>query len=67
MPLERFYQCSDGHVYPGNPILVSLTSVHFGSKRLMRCPVDHRWRMAVTVSSGDLNIETAGEARHSDA
>jgi hypothetical protein len=50
---NQYGRCSDGHVFPigvGDHVL----SLHLGTRRLMRCPVDKRWRMVEMVWEQDL-------------
>lgn len=52
----QYGRCSDGHVFP-----IGLTdhvlSLHLGARRLLRCPVDKRWRMVAMVWEQDLTAE----------
>lgn len=59
---DRILQCSDGHLFTSSEGSRLLGSLHFGPKRLMRCPVDGRWRMAANVDSATLT-----EAQRKDA
>jgi len=60
---DRILRCSDGHLFVSSEGSRLLGSVHFGPKRLLRCPVDRRWRMAGNVSSGDLTEQELAQAR----
>jgi hypothetical protein len=63
---SRILQCSDGHLFTSSEGSRLLLSVHFGAKRLMRCPVDGKWRMMGNVNSRDLTeaqLEEAGQHR----
>ena len=62
MVAERILRCSDGHLYTAGTVS-RLLSVHLGAKRLQRCGVDHRWRVAENVNLNELSeaeIEEAG-------
>jgi hypothetical protein len=51
----RTFRCSDGHVFTLS-ITAMLLSVKFTTtRRLARCPVDHRWRMMDRVQPADLS------------
>jgi len=59
---NQYGRCPDGHVFPIRSI-DRVLSLHIGTRRLMRCPVDNRWRMVDTVWKQDLTdeeIERAG-------
>jgi hypothetical protein len=60
---DRILRCSDGHLFVSGEAGRLFTSVHFGPKRLIRCPVDHRWRMAGNVNSKDLTEQELTQAR----
>lgn len=57
---DRVLQCSDGHLFVSSQQARLFGSIHFGAQRLMRCPVDGKWRMASNVNRNDL---TEGELR----
>jgi hypothetical protein len=59
---NRILRCSDGHLFTSTESSRLLLSAHFGPKRLMRCPVDGKWRMMENVSSKDLTEEQLREA-----
>lgn len=48
---NRILRCSDGHLFTSCETRRLFGSVHFGPKRLMRCPVDGRWRLMSNVDS----------------
>jgi hypothetical protein len=56
-------RCSDGHLFVSSESSRLLGSVHFGPKRLMRCPVDGNLRMMENVDSKDLTEEELLGAR----
>jgi hypothetical protein len=60
---ERILRCSDGHLFVSGESARLFASVHLGPKRLIRCPVDKRLRMAGNVSSGDLTEQELDQAR----
>ncbi|MBS2535483.1 hypothetical protein KGQ20_22215 [Catenulispora sp. NF23] len=51
---KRILRCSDGHLFISSETSRLLLSLHFGSRRLMKCPVDGRMRMMSNVESKDL-------------
>lgn len=61
---DRILRCSDGHLFTSGQVWRLFESVHFGTKRLMRCPVDGKWRMASDVRSKDLTEAELLEARN---
>ena len=54
---RRVLRCSDGHLFNSSEGGRLFTSIHFGPKRLMRCPVDHKWRIMSNVDRRDLPPE----------
>lgn len=60
---DRILRCSDGHLFVSTEGARLLLSLHFGPKRLIRCPVDHKWRMASNVNSADLTEQELTRAR----
>lgn len=60
---DRILRCSDGHLFVSSLGGRLFLSLHFGPKRLLRCPVDGRWRMAGNVDSDDLTPEEIEQAR----
>lgn len=63
---DRILRCSDGHLFTSSESSRLFLSMHFGPKRLLRCPVDHKWRMAENVRADDLSDaerEQAGQHR----
>lgn len=61
---DRILQCSDGHFFTSSEGARLFRSVHFGPKRLMRCPVDGRWRMAANVDSNALTAAKRKDAEN---
>jgi hypothetical protein len=62
---RRILRCSDGHLFTSSESIRLFLSLHLGPKRLMRCPVDHKWRMMQNVNSTDLTeAELAEAAEH---
>jgi hypothetical protein len=43
-------RCSDGHLFTANPVKLVFLSVHLAGSGYLRCPVDHKWRIAEKVS-----------------
>jgi len=60
---DRILRCSDGHLFVSSEGGRLFLSLHFGPKRLIRCPVDRRWRMAGNVNSADLSPDELEQAR----
>jgi hypothetical protein len=60
---DRILRCSDGHLFVSGEAARLFQSVHFGPKRLIRCPVDHKLRMAGNVNSADLTAQELEQAR----
>jgi hypothetical protein len=60
---DRILRCSDGHLFVSGETARLLGSLHFGPKRLIRCPVDNRLRMAGNVNSADLTEQEIEQAR----
>lgn len=61
---EQIYRCRDGHLFVVRSYLkVHLMSARFGTSKFLRCPVDHRWRMADLISPNDLSEEQLVEAK----
>jgi hypothetical protein len=60
---DRILRCSDGHLFISGESARLLASVHFGPKRLIRCPVDKKLRMAGNVNSSDLTEKELDQAR----
>lgn len=54
---DRILRCSDGHLFTSSETARLFASLHFGPKRLMRCPVDGKWRMMVNVQQDELTDE----------
>ena len=59
---DRILRCSDGHLFTSSESSRLFSSVHFGAKRLMRCPVDRKWRMMENVQAKDLTDAERQEA-----
>jgi hypothetical protein len=60
---DRTLRCSDGHLFVSGEGARLFLSLHVGSKRFIRCPVDKKWRTAGNVNSGDLTEQEIGPAR----
>jgi hypothetical protein len=54
-------QCSDGHLFTASRLKLVFLSVHLGSVGWLRCPVDHRWRVAEPVSDYKANALSEAE------
>jgi len=39
-------RCSDGHLFSATRLKLVFLSVHLVDKGWLRCPVDHKWRIA---------------------
>ena len=62
--MELIYRCQDGHLFVARSWLKLLVaSLHFGARKFLRCPVDHHWRMAASLSRNDLTDDQLAEAR----
>lgn len=53
---NQYGRCSDGHVFPLR-LADHVLSLHLGARRLLRCPVDKRWRMVEMIWEQDLTDE----------
>ena len=60
---DRILRCSDGHLFVSTEGARLFLSMHFGPKRLMRCPVDRRRRMMSNVDSRTLSPAELEAAR----
>ena len=60
---DRILRCSDGHLFVSGEGARLLMSVHLGPKRLLRCPVDRKWRMAGNIDSVNLTEQEIEQAR----
>jgi hypothetical protein len=60
---DRILRCSDGHYFTASETTRLLGSFHFGPKRLIRCPIDGKWRFAGNARSTDLTEEELEQAR----
>jgi hypothetical protein len=58
----RVYRCRDGHYFRASWARLLFASVHFGASHYLRCPVDHRWRMADPVAAANLTPEQSAQA-----
>lgn len=59
---RRILRCSDDHLFTSSEGSRLFLSLHLGPSRLMRCPVDGRWRMTRNVNSRDLTEAQLAEA-----
>jgi hypothetical protein len=59
---DRILRCSDGHLFTSSEGARLFTSIHLGPRRLMKCPVDGRWRIMRNVDRADLGPEELAEA-----
>ena len=60
---DRILRCSDGHLFTSGEGTRLFLSIHLGPKRLIRRPVDKKWRMAGNVNSRDLSPSELEQAR----
>jgi hypothetical protein len=60
---DRILRCSDGHYFTTGESVRLAGSIHLGPKRLMRCPVDGKWRLASNARSADLTAEQREQAQ----
>jgi hypothetical protein len=61
----NLYRCSDGHYFVARWTKLVWASAHFGTSHYLRCPIDHRWRMATRVARATLTDDQVAEAlRH---
>jgi hypothetical protein len=60
---DRILRCSDGHYFTAGESVRLAGSIHFGPKRLMRCPIDGKWRLAGNARSTDLSPEQLEQAQ----
>jgi hypothetical protein len=67
MVAGRILRCSDGHLFTEEVGARLLLSLHLGPARLLRCPVDNRWRLARNVSPNDLSDEEIRQARRNSS
>lgn len=61
---DRILRCARGHLFTSSETARLFDSVHLGSSRFMRCPVDGKWGMASNVNSRDLTEMELLEARN---
>ena len=61
---DRILRCARGHLFTSGEAARLFDSVHLGSKRFMRCPVDDRWGIASNVDSKDLTEQELLQARN---
>ena len=59
---KRVLRCSDGHLFTSSEGGRLFASIHLGPNRLMRCPVDRKWRVMSNVDSRQLTPEQLREA-----
>jgi hypothetical protein len=59
---DRILHCSDGHLFVSGEGARLFMSVHLGPKRLLRCPVDRKWRMAGNINSANLTEQEIEQA-----
>lgn len=60
---ERILRCKDGHLFVSSETSRLVGSIHLGSSRLMRCPVDGKFVKASNVPEKSLTPEQLQEAR----
>jgi hypothetical protein len=61
----NLYRCSDGHIFVAHWTELAWASAHFGTSHFLRCPIDHRWRMATQITQVGLTADQVAEAlRH---
>jgi hypothetical protein len=60
---DRVLRCSDGHLFVSGEGARLFLSIHLGPKRLIRCPVDRKFRMAGNVNSANLTEQELEQAR----
>jgi hypothetical protein len=60
---DRILRCSDGHLFVSSEGGRLFRSLHLGPKRLIRCPVDRKWRTAGNMASADLTEPEIEQAR----
>jgi hypothetical protein len=56
-------RCSDGHLFTATALKLMFLSVHVIDKVWLRCPVDHKWRMASMIPVGALSDTDLYEAQ----
>lgn len=61
---ERILRCAQGHYFTSGEGARLFDSVHLGSKRFMRCPVDGKWGIASNAHSTDLTEQELLQARN---
>ena len=61
---DRILRCAQGHLFTSSETARLFDSVHLGSKRLMRCPVDGKWGLASNADSRDLGESELLQARN---
>jgi hypothetical protein len=60
---DLFFRCSDGHLFTATWLKIVFLTVHFGNAKWMRCPVDHKWRMAYRIGADTLSETELDEAK----
>ena len=56
-------RCSDRHLFTANWVKLVFLSVHVIDRNWLRCPVDHKWRMASMVLASTLSETELYEAK----
>lgn len=60
---DQIFRCSDRHLFSANFVKLIFLSVHFGASKFLRCPVDHKWRMADRIDPQSLSETELDEAK----
>jgi hypothetical protein len=60
---DRILRCSDGHLFVSSESSRLFGSIHLGTSRLMRCPVDGKFVKATNAPEKSLTPEQLEEAR----
>jgi hypothetical protein len=58
-------KCSDGHLFTTRPWKLVFLTMHLGADGWLRCPVDHKWRIAEKVSQ--FHFDALPEAERHEA
>lgn len=61
---DRILRCAQGHYFTSGEVARLFDSVHLGSKRFIRCPVDGKWGIASNADSKDLTEQELLQARN---
>jgi hypothetical protein len=56
-------RCSDGHLSSAARLKLVFLSAHFIDEAWLRCPVDHKWRMASRIEASALSETELYEAQ----